>query len=223
MTSKTSSFRSRFPSCRRRKLSTVPSRAAGEAASRGESRRRESGGCPDLSDRHRHGAGLQHRAVKSRVDGEIIQVLFQEGQDVKAGDPRRSSIRGRSRPSWRSSGPRAHKDQATAGGRAARPEALRGPVATRLRLPPAGGPAAGAWSINIGADRQRPGADRLRADAARLHHDPLADRGAAGIRQIDQGNYVHAVRRFPDRGYHPVSADLGDLHPGGEFGRRKAS
>ena len=26
-------------------------------------------------------------AVKSRVDGEIIQMLFQEGQDVKAGDP----------------------------------------------------------------------------------------------------------------------------------------
>ena len=25
-------------------------------------------------------------AVKSRVDGEIMQVLFQEGQDVKAGD-----------------------------------------------------------------------------------------------------------------------------------------
>ena len=26
-------------------------------------------------------------AIKSRVDGEIMQVLFQEGQDVKVGDP----------------------------------------------------------------------------------------------------------------------------------------
>src|SRR5436309_906654 len=26
-------------------------------------------------------------SVRSRVDGEIMQVLFQEGQDVKSGDP----------------------------------------------------------------------------------------------------------------------------------------
>jgi multidrug efflux pump subunit AcrA (membrane-fusion protein) len=77
-------------------------------------------------------------AVKSRVDGEITQVLFQEGQDVKAGDPLAIIDPRPLQAQLAAAACRACQGRGAAARRIARSEALRGPDPPRLRIAPAG-------------------------------------------------------------------------------------
>ena len=157
-------------------------------------------------------------AVKSRVDGEIIQVLFQEGQDVKAGDPLAIID------------PRPFLAQ-LAQQRAARAKDEAMLQGAQLDLKRYEDLSRRDFASRQQVDQQRAQVDQYRAqidsDQAQIDYaqtqlnyttirSPIE--GRAGIRQIDQGNYVHASRQFADRGDHAVAADFGDLHAGRQFG-----
>jgi multidrug efflux system membrane fusion protein len=136
-------------------------------------------------------------AVKSRVDGEIMQVLFQEGQDVKAGDPLAIVD------------PRPFEAQ-LAQQRAARAKdeaLLQGALLDLKRYEDL---AQRSFASRQQLDQQRAQVDQFRAqiaadqaqiDYAQTHlgyttiRSPIE--GRAGIRLIDQGNFVHAADNAP--------------------------
>ena len=136
-------------------------------------------------------------AVKSRVDGEIMQVLFQEGQDVKAGDPLAIVD------------PRPFEAQ-LAQQRAARAKdeaMLQGALLDLKRYDEL---AQRNFASRQQLDQQRAQVDQFRAqiaaDQAQIDYaqtqlgyttirSPIE--GRAGIRQIDQGNFVHAMDNAP--------------------------
>jgi multidrug efflux system membrane fusion protein len=131
-------------------------------------------------------------AVKSRVDGEIMQILFQEGQDVKVGD------------SLAIIDPRPFQAQ-FAQQRAARAKdeaLLQGAILDMKRYDDL---VRRDFASRQQVDQQRALVDQYRAqvdsDQAQIDYagtqlgyttirSPIE--GRAGIRQIDQGNFVHA-------------------------------
>jgi multidrug efflux system membrane fusion protein len=136
-------------------------------------------------------------AVKSRVDGEIMQVLFQEGEDVKAGDPLAIID------------PRPFLAQ-LAQQRAARAKDEAMLQGAQLDLKRYEDLSRREFASRQQVDQQRAQVDQYRAqidsDQAQIDYaqtqlnyttirSPID--GRAGIRQIDQGNYVHASDNSP--------------------------
>ena len=114
--------------------------------------------------------------IKPMVDGPLLTVNFEEGQEVKKGDAARAD-----RSAHLSGGARSGSRQEGAGRgaacqRAARSGALPKAGRQQLRLHPAGRYGAGAGGPARGAGEAGPGADRHGAHATQLHHDHLADR-----------------------------------------------
>ena len=136
-------------------------------------------------------------SVKSRVDGEITQVLFKEGQDVKGGDPLAIVD------------PRPFEAQ-LAQQRAARAKdaaLLQGALLDLKRYQDL---ARRDFASRQQVDQQQALVDQYRAqidsDQAQIDYaqtqlgyttvrSPIE--GRAGIRQIDQGNFVHAADNSP--------------------------
>ena len=136
-------------------------------------------------------------AVKSRVDGEIIQVLFQEGQDVKPGDPLAVID------------PRPYQAQLLQqqAARAKDMALLRG---ARLDLARYQDLVRKDFASRQQVDQQQALVDQdaaqEQADEAQIAYaqtqlaytvirSPIE--GRCGIRQIDQGNIVHAADNSP--------------------------
>jgi multidrug efflux system membrane fusion protein len=136
-------------------------------------------------------------AVKSRVDGEIKQMLFREGQDVRAGDalavidPRPFQAQLAQAQAMRA------KDQAT----------LEGALLDQSRYATL---VLKDFASRQQVDQQKALVDQTRAqllaDEAQIAYaqtqldyttirSPLS--GRVGIRQIDQGNFVHASDNSP--------------------------
>ncbi len=132
-------------------------------------------------------------AVKSKVDGEITQVLFDEGQDVKAGDPLVVID------------PRPYQAQvAQAVANRAKDQALYDGAVLDLRRYE--DLVLKDFASRQQVDQQRALVDQYRAqilnDVGQIDYattqlgfttvrSPLS--GRAGIRQIDQGNFVHST------------------------------
>jgi multidrug efflux system membrane fusion protein len=136
-------------------------------------------------------------AVKSRVDGEITQILFQEGQDVKAGDPLAIID------------PRPLQAQ-VAQQRATRAKDAALLEGAQLDLKRYEDLVRKDFASRQQVDQQRAQVDQYRAqidsDQAQIMfaetqlgyttiRSPIE--GRAGIRQIDQGNFVHAADNAP--------------------------
>ena len=136
-------------------------------------------------------------AIKSRIDGEIMQVLFKEGQDVKAGDPLAIID------------PRTLQAQ-LAQQRAARAKdevLLQGALLDLKRYEEL---SQRNFASRQQVDQQRAQVDQYRAqiDSGQAQIDYAQTQlgyttirspieGRAGIRQIDQGNFVHASDNTP--------------------------
>ncbi len=136
-------------------------------------------------------------SVKTRVDGEITQVLFQEGQDVKAGDPLAIIDPRPFAAQLAQAKATREKDQAT----------LEGAV---LDLNRYSNLVLKDFASRQQLDQQRALVDSTRAqilaDEAQMSYaqtqldyttirSPIT--GRVGIRQIDQGNFVHAADNSP--------------------------
>jgi membrane fusion protein, multidrug efflux system len=136
-------------------------------------------------------------SVRSRVDGEITQILFQEGQDVKAGDPlavidpRPFAAQLRQAEAVRA------KDQAQLAGALLDLKRYEDLVQKN-------------FASRQQVDQQRALGDQYRAqierDEAQIDYarnqlgyttirSPIS--GRVGIRQVDQGNFVHASDANP--------------------------
>jgi membrane fusion protein, multidrug efflux system len=135
--------------------------------------------------------------VKSRVDGEIVQVVFQEGQDLKIGDPLAIID------------PRPFQAQ-LAQQRAARAKDEALWVGAVLDMKRYEDLVRRDFASRQQVDQQRALVDQYRAqmdsdqaqiDYAQTQVDYTTIRspieGRAGIRQIDQGNFVHAADNSP--------------------------
>ncbi len=136
-------------------------------------------------------------SVRSRVDGEIIQVLFQEGQDVKAGDPLAVIDPRPFAAQLRQTEATRTKDQAQ----------LAGALLDLKRYEDL---VLKSYSSRQQVDQQRAQVDQYRAqiegDEAQIDYarnqlgyttirSPIG--GRVGIRQVDQGNFVHASDANP--------------------------
>jgi multidrug efflux system membrane fusion protein len=136
-------------------------------------------------------------AVKSRVDGEIMQVLFREGQDVKAGDPLAVIDSRPFQAQLAQAQAMRAKDQAT----------LEGALLDQTRYATL---VLKDFASRQQVDQQKALVDQTRAqllaDQAQIAYaqtqldyttirSPLT--GRVGIRQIDQGNFVHASDNSP--------------------------
>jgi membrane fusion protein, multidrug efflux system len=136
-------------------------------------------------------------SVRSRVDGEITQVLFQEGQDVGAGDPLAVIDPRPFAAQLRQTEATRAKDQAQLAGALLDlkryEDLVQKNYATRQQV-----------------DQQRAQIDQYRAqiegDEAQIDYartqlgyttirSPIG--GRVGIRQVDQGNFVHAADPNP--------------------------
>ena len=136
-------------------------------------------------------------SVKSRVDGEIMQVLFQEGQDVKVGEPLAIMDRRPFEAQLAQQRAARAKDEAL----------LQGAILDLKRYEEL---AHRDFASRQQLDQQRAQVEQYRAqidsDQAQIDYaqtqlgyatirSPID--GRAGIRQIDQGNYVHAADNTP--------------------------
>jgi membrane fusion protein, multidrug efflux system len=136
-------------------------------------------------------------SVRSRIDGEITQVLFQEGQDVKIGDPLAVI-------DPRPFAARLHQAEAT---RAKDQAMLTGAALDLKRYEEL---VKKSYASQQQVDQQRALVDQYSAqvdnDEAQIDYartqlgyttirSPIE--GRVGIRQVDQGNFVHATDTNP--------------------------
>jgi multidrug efflux system membrane fusion protein len=136
-------------------------------------------------------------SVRSRVDGEITQILFEEGQDVGAGDPLAVI-------DPRPFAAQLHQAEAT---RAKDQAMLTGALLDLNRYQEL---VKKSFASQQQVDQQQAMVDQYRAqvdgDEAQIDYartqlgyttirSPLA--GRVGIRQVDQGNFVHATDNNP--------------------------
>ena len=156
---------------------------------------------------------LNNVIVRAQVDGKLIAVNFTEGQDVKKGD-----VLGEIDPVIY----QAQYDQAVA--KKAQDEALL--ANQRLDLIRYQQLATSNAGSKQQADTQRAvvaqqealvNADQAAIDNAQATLGytkiiaPLS--GRAGLRQVDQGNIIHAADVDRSRHHHPVAADRGAVQP----------
>jgi membrane fusion protein, multidrug efflux system len=136
-------------------------------------------------------------SVRSRVDGEIIQVLFQEGQDVDAGDPLVVIDPRPFAAQLHQAEATKAKDQATL-------------IGAELDLKRYQDLVIRNYASRQQVDQQQALVDQYKAqiesdqaqiDYARTQLDYTTVRaqiaGRIGIRQVDQGNFVHATDTNP--------------------------
>ena len=160
--------------------------------------------------------------VRPRVSGIVVQRLFNQGSEVKAGDTSTRSIRGRSRSRCSRARPRAHAratlEQAT---QHATPHRHADQPARRARSQERGGdcePASGRGRSGRpqGRCRARQTQSRLcdhsRADRRHRRRGPRQRRRAGGAER-DRGSRHHPAAR----------SDLCRLHPVGERAQSSAS
>lgn len=136
-------------------------------------------------------------SVRSRVDGEITQVLFQEGQDVNAGDPLVViDPRPFAAQLHQAEATRA-KDQATLIGATLDlqryQELVRKDFASRQQVD--------QQQALVDQYKAQVESDQAQIDYARTQLEYTTVRaqiaGRVGIRQVDQGNFVHATDTSP--------------------------
>ncbi|CCG43101.1 efflux RND transporter periplasmic adaptor subunit [Magnetospirillum molischianum] len=128
--------------------------------------------------------------VRSQVDGELIEVLFREGQDVKAGDVLAQIDPRTYRAAYEQAQATRDKDQAQL-------DAARRDLARYVAL----GDRVTGQSVDTQRAQVRQLEAAVRADEAaissariQLSHTVIAAPidGRVGIRQVDRGNIVHA-------------------------------
>ena len=149
--------------------------------------------------------------IKTRVDGQLIQVPVREGQAVRRANCWRRSIQLRTRRPWRR--PRtAVKDQATAA------NAGRRRSGTRLcsgRGGLEGEPADAGERVRdraagaIAADKAAIQAAKVNLAYTKIL-SPID--GVVGLRQVDPGNIVHASDATGSAGGDAAAADRGYLY-----------
>ncbi|QZN99027.1 biotin/lipoyl-binding protein [Chenggangzhangella methanolivorans] len=151
--------------------------------------------------------------VRSRVDGEVVELAYEEGREVKEGDllvqidprPYKAALDQAKAKQAQDEAQFSNAERDLARSQAARP--------VELRLAPAGRQPGGRGRAAESFDRGRQGRGRGGADRARLHHDPGADERPRGLSPRRQGQSGALVGRHRHR--HPV-ADRPDhrrLHP----------
>ena len=160
--------------------------------------------------------------IKTRVDGAIVKVAFQEGQDVKAGDPlfqidprpfQASARRGRGD---------AGAEPGAADRRPARPRPLHQDVEPGHPVDPAARSSNRRTSTRSRADRAPTRRSCITARLNLVYADIRAPfDGRTGTRLVDIGNLVQAAQATPPGQHHPDQADLRQFHRAAGRQRRR--
>ena len=151
--------------------------------------------------------------VRSRVDGQIEKVAFEEGQMVQGGRPARAdrpgavpgSPQSSRSPSWRRTRPASPTPSRIWSARRCCPSRATPPsnCSTSAR------PTSPAWRPRFRPTRRPSTAPRCSSPTP-PSRSPLT--GRAGFRLVDPGNIVHASDQTGILDDHAAAADLGDLH-----------